>query len=124
MVGFSLGIYGFLGFCDVSNCGLSRRIQHCTEGVLLCTINVIIPSIVQTTTYTNQSLFDETNEKIEYTRSFRCDAEKNITGFESFTEDNSISVALLVDFLQVQAFQFKNATSGAFDNGKSADAQD
>ena len=77
------------------------------------------PFTEQTTTYTNQSLIDT---KVEYNRSFICKSEQDVGGFEPFTSDHSINVTLQVDFLQVQAFSFRNATSGAFDNGKSVDS--
>lgn len=71
----------------------------------------------EVTTYTNQTLLDESSSSVEYTRSFRCAALNNITGFSPFTTNHSINLTLAVDDLQVQAFEFRNATSGEFDNG-------
>ena len=58
-------------------------------------------------------LYQEANSKIEWGRSFSCMRSQNLT----FNEVANITLLLGVRELQVQAFQFKNATSGEFDDG-------
>ena len=61
----------------------------------------------------SNKLYQEANSKIEWGKSFSCAASQNLT----FTEVANITLLLGMRELQVQAFQFKNATSGEFDDG-------
>ena len=51
-----------------------------------------------------------------FNKSFSCDVNRTINGFSHVTSYMNVSL-FTMDF-QVQAFDFKNPTSGAFDSSK------
>ena len=63
---------------------------------------------------TDDRLNDTANENIEYTRFFKCDSDQTLHFNENKTK---VFPTVLVSELRVQAFDFNNKTSGAFDNG-------
>ena len=66
---------------------------------------------------TSDKLYQQqANSKIELEKSFSCNSAQNLT----FTKVDDISTILSVSQLQVQAFQFKNSTSGQFDERNSS----
>ncbi len=65
---------------------------------------------------TTDKLFDNSNSNIEFTRSYKCNS---TTTLEFNSTDTPIKAELVISEFQVQAFQFRNTTSGEFDNGRS-----
>lgn len=63
---------------------------------------------------TSHRLNDSANEEIEFTRSYKCNNNQTL-----YYNNNSAVVPIVqVGTLRVQAFQFRNKTSGDFDNGR------
>ena len=60
-------------------------------------------------------LFEDT--PIEFERSYLCNKTRIFTGYGIDTR-NTTNVTLSVDDFHVQAFNFTNSSTGAFDNGE------
>ncbi len=54
--------------------------------------------------------------KVPLNQSFGCEVNRTLRNFENITAD--LHVSLFMMNLTVQAFEFSNTTSGAFDSGK------
>lgn len=59
-------------------------------------------------------LLTNPNNQIEYSRSYICNSDTQL----DFEGVDKIYPVVAISNLQVQAFQFNNNTSGAFDNGE------
>lgn len=65
--------------------------------------------------YTNTSLFDDTNQRVEFTRPYRCLSNQTIMGFPNLGPNTT--VGLWVRELEVQAFVFLEGSDGNFSTG-------
>ncbi len=65
--------------------------------------------------YTNKSLFDDTNQRIEFTRPYICLSNQTIEGFTVLGHNTTVGV--WVRQLEVQAFTFLDGSNGTFSEG-------
>ena len=61
-------------------------------------------------------LVDDANSHIEFNRSYQCNDSRNFTGHDAHT---NFSFILNMRNFSVQAFSFRNSSSGEFDDRKS-----
>lgn len=79
-----------------------------TDGA--CHLFLIVPAQFDT----SDKLFTETNSRVEFERSYTCVSSQLV----NFNTIDGIYPHWNVSQLHVQAFHFRNSTSGKFDNGK------
>lgn len=93
-----------------------------TEGMTnKCSLTMMwSPNCVGSVTFeTDSQLHDSANNEIEFTRSYKCNSDQTLY----FNKNYSVAPIVHINKLQVQAFQFKNYTSGEFDNCKCRGSQ-
>ena len=77
------------------------------------TINMVCSILAFVEFETGDQLHQDPNDKIEFSRSYKCISEQLLT----FEEDFKITPLVNISQFQAQAFSFRNKTTGEFDNG-------
>ncbi len=94
--------------------------KACFSNNLVITVNISttlsLPSATNVNSTSLRPLFD--GGSVNLNQSFGCDVNRTFSNFVAITPD--LHVSLFMMDLQVQAFDFTNATSGVFDSGKLA----